>query len=217
MYKINYKKYCDVNLKYLKDKFNLKKFISSLDTEIKLGSTKTLPLEGPDLSNRWKSTSSIFFLTYESEEIEDKVGQFSVSIDIFQEVSKNKKLNKELFLLEKKGKLLPTISKNFKFISSIKSKIKNTLFYCLYSNINKTFYLFINTEAKISNCYIAEYMEILPTSNRPNKVRTYAEFAFFKTKQKDKAITQMISLSKSVEKGKFFENGFSKWNVFFEK
>ena len=69
--KINYKKYCDVNLKYLKDKFNLKKFISSLDTEIKLGSTKTLPLEGPDLSDRWKSTSSIFFLTYESELIED--------------------------------------------------------------------------------------------------------------------------------------------------
>ena len=60
-------------------------------------------------------------------------------------------------------------------------------------------------------------MEILPTSNRPNKVRTSAEFAFFKTKQKDKAITQMISLSKSVEKGKFFENGFSKWNVFFVK
>ena len=27
MVKINYKKYCDVNLKYLKDKFNLKKFL----------------------------------------------------------------------------------------------------------------------------------------------------------------------------------------------
>ena len=208
MYKINYKKYCDVNLKYLKDKFNLKKFISSLDTEIKLGSTKTLPLEGPDLSNRWKSTSSIFFLTYESESIEDKVLQAHFIIDIFQEVSKNKKLNKELFLLEKKGKLLPTISKNFKFISSVKSKIKNTLFYCLYSNINKTFYLFINTEAKISNCYIYEYMTILATSNEPNKVRTSTEFAFFKTKQKDKAITQMISLSKSIEKGNFFEDGF---------
>jgi hypothetical protein len=29
MDKINYKKYCDVNLKYLKDKFDLKKLINN--------------------------------------------------------------------------------------------------------------------------------------------------------------------------------------------
>ena len=195
-----------IDLKYLKDNFDLKKFISSLDKEIKLGSTKALPLERPDCDNRWKSASSIFFLTYKSELIQKK--NYSIGIDIFNEVERNKKLNKDLFLLEKNGKLLPSISKNFKIINSIKCKTKNTLLYCLSSKINKTFYLFINTDANVSNCYIGEFMEIKKPTNESNKVRTSTEFAFFKTKQKDKAITQMINLSKGIEKGGFFKNGF---------
>ena len=114
-----------VNLNYLKNKFNLKKFITRLNKDIKIGSSKK-----PDSYDfSWNSTASILLSTYDDIVIHDK-------------------LKLKMYMRHREGKLLTLQSNNFKIIKKIwlHAEHESNLLYCLSSKINKTFYLFIYHE-----------------------------------------------------------------------
>ena len=92
----------------------------------------------------------------------------------------------KLFLLERVGKLLPSINKNFELVDKVSINLKSEInfLFCLSSKINKTFYLFIN--------------------NEPHKIGATIEFCFFKTKKKDKALKVMNKISNMINKNKSF-------------
>ena len=186
----NYK----ISFKYLKDKFNLKKFIKNLDKEIKLGSSKVSKRPHYD-KFRWQSTQGILLCTYDDmifyknlpdAKVGYELGKRHISHDVMGEVYQNEKLSMKLFLLERVGKLLPSINKNFALVDKVSINLKSeiNLLFCLSSKINKTFYLFIN--------------------NEPHKIGATIEFCFFKTKKKDKALKVMNKISNMINKNKSF-------------
>ena len=186
----NYK----ISFKYLKDEFNLKKFIRNLDKEIKLGSSKVSKRPHYD-KFRWKSTEGILLGTYDDmiyykKGYDLKIGYDAdkayISCNVMGEVYENEKLSIKLFLLGREGKLLSFISKNFELVDKISINLKSetNLLFCLSSKINKTFYLFTNNES--------------------HKISATKEFAFFRTKKKDEAIKTMNKIKNIINKNKSF-------------
>ena len=186
----NYK----ISFKYLKDEFNLKKFIRNFDKEIKLGSSKVS--KRPHYSKfRWQFTTNILFGSYDDmifyknlpdAKVGYELGKRHISHDVLGEVYQNEKLYGKLFLLERVGKLLPSINKNFELVDKVSINLKSeiNLLFCLLSKINKTFYLFIN--------------------NEPHKIGASKQFSFFKTKKKNEALKVMNKISNMIKKNKSF-------------
>jgi len=185
----NYK----ITFKYLKDKFNLRKFLNTLNKEIKIGTSNRRHSYD---TFRWQSTSNILLNTYKNvrtfaSKSDDHIGYErgdEITMDFCGQVYNDDKLSLKIFLLEREGRFLTTLTKNFNKIDAIYLDLKSeiNLIYCLFSKLDKSFYLFVN--------------------NEPKKVGASKEFAFFVTKKKVIAINKMKKITDLIlKKGAFKE------------
>ena len=112
-----------INLKYLQDNIDLEKLLEKLDKT-------TEYIEGDNILNKVLETYPSF------------INRKGDEIDIQEEVSNSNLFNK-LSELSRLGKLLSTISKNFKFIKDVRIDLTRMDFFltCTYSKLNKTYYM----------------------------------------------------------------------------
>ena len=112
-----------INLKYLQDNIDLEKLLEKLDKT-------TEYIDGDNILDKVLETYPSF------------INRKGDEIDIQEEVSNSNLFNK-LSELSRLGKLLSTISKNFKFIKDVRIDLTRMDFFltCTYSKLNKTYYM----------------------------------------------------------------------------
>ncbi len=120
-----------ITLKYLKDKLNLKNLIKELDKE----------------TYEW-SDDNIYYAVMDS--FEDHVDDNGNEIDLHDHLlsigDEGDNFLDKIRELSFNGKLLQTLSKNFKFIREVLVEVdyEKCYFECIFSEINKTYYLLLN-------------------------------------------------------------------------
>ena len=112
-----------INLKYLQDNIDLEKLLEKLDKT-------TEYIEGDNILNKVLETYPSF-INRKGDEID--IGEEVLNSNLFNTLSK----------LSRLGKLLSTISKNFKFIKDVRIDLTRMDFFltCTYSKLNKTYYM----------------------------------------------------------------------------
>jgi len=131
-----------INLKYLKDNLDLKKLIQELD---KLESSRN-----EDIISNTVLDSYSDILDDDDMEISITEHLLDSEIDLFAKINH----------LSFQGKLLQTLSKNFKHLREIhidKSYGGDYYLQCLFSKINKTYYLLISCGNSSSDFQYAYY------------------------------------------------------------
>ena len=120
-----------ITLKYLKDNLNLKNLIKELDKE----------------TYEW-SDDNIYYAVMDS--FEDHVDDNGNEIDLHDHLlsigDEGDNFLDKIRELSFNGKLLQTLSKNFKFIREVLVEVdyEKCYFECIFSEINKTYYLLLN-------------------------------------------------------------------------
>ena len=112
-----------INLKYLQDNIDLEKLLEKLDKT-------TEYIDGDNILDKVLETYPSF-INRKGDEID--IGEEVLNSNLFNTLSK----------LSRLGKLLSTISKNFKFIKDVRIDLTRMDFFltCTYSKLNKTYYM----------------------------------------------------------------------------
>ena len=112
-----------INLKYLQDNIDLEKLLKKLDKT-------TSYIDGDNILDKVLETYP-GFINRKGDEID--IGEEVLNSNLFNTLSK----------LSRLGKLLSTISKNFKFIKDLRIDLTTMDFFltCTYSKLNKTYYM----------------------------------------------------------------------------
>lgn len=120
-----------ITLKFLKDNLNLKLLIKELDKQINDSDDNIL---------------NAVMDTYQDLIDDDGMEISMIEHLIDLEEKKQDKLNQKIRDLSANGKLLQTLSNNFKYIRQIHIKLDydECYFDCVFSKINKTYYLILN-------------------------------------------------------------------------
>ena len=131
-----------INLKYLKDNINLKELIKKLDKLERSGNEDMIRNAVLDSYPDILDNNDILEISITEHILDNEVELFNKICDLsFQ------------------GKLLQTLSKNFKHIREIHIENDTGEYYlqCLFSKINKTFYLIISCINSRSDFHYAHY------------------------------------------------------------
>ena len=131
-----------INLKYLKDNINLKELIKKLDKLERSGNEDMIRNAVLDSYPDILDNNDILEISI-TEHILDK------EVELFNKICD----------LSFQGKLLQTLSKNFKHIREIHIQNDTGEYYlqCLFSKINKTFYLIISCINSRSDFHYVHY------------------------------------------------------------
>jgi len=132
-----------ISLKYLKDNLNLKNLIKELDNQ----TPKTY--EGSD--------DNIYYAVMDSFDdlIDDNGNEIGLHDHLLEIGDEGDNFLNKIRDLSFNGKLLQTLSKNFKFIREVLVEVdyEKCYFECIFSKINKTYYLILN-DPKPFNSFI---------------------------------------------------------------
>ena len=120
-----------ITLKYLKDNLNLKLLIKELNKQ-----------EFDSIDNIFMAVMNTYQDLIDDDGMEISMVEHLIDL----EEKKQDKLNQKIQDLSANGKLLQTLSGNFKYIRQIHIKLDydECYFDCIFSEINKTYYLILN-------------------------------------------------------------------------